>query len=81
MANAALLQPSIGWSAMGESSDRWIIKEASGDDLYVAGYASVDMVDKQGDRIPPEALNKAFEKFMDNAAFRNVQLAHSGIQV
>ena len=66
---------------MGESSDRWIIKEASGDDLYVAGYASVDMVDKQGDRIPPEALNKAFEKFMDNAAFRNVQLAHSGIQV
>ena len=81
MANAALLEPSIGWSAMGESSDRWIIKEAIGDDLYVAGYASVDMVDKQGDRIPPEALKKAFGRFMDNAAFRNVQLAHSGIQV
>jgi HK97 family phage prohead protease len=81
MTSAALLEPSIGWSAMGESSDRWIIKEAIGDDLYVAGYASVDMVDKQGDRIPPEALKKAFGRFMKNAAFRNVQLAHSGIQV
>tara|TARA_R110002020_G_scaffold53854_3_gene150245 strand:- start:8767 stop:10128 length:1362 start_codon:yes stop_codon:yes gene_type:complete len=75
------MSASATWSAMGESSDRWIIKESSGSDLYVAGYASVDMVDKQGDRIPADALGKAFNKFMDNAAFRNVQLAHSGIQV
>mgnify|MGYP003318231384 FL=1 len=72
---------SQGWSAVGETSDRWILKESKGEDLFVAGYASVDMVDKQGDRIPTSALTKAFGKFMDNKAFRNVQLAHSGIQV
>ena len=56
------MSASATWSAMGESSDRWIIKESSGSDLYVAGYASVDMVDKQGDRIPADALGKAFNK-------------------
>lgn len=78
MATASMSQ---GWSAVGETSDRWILKESKGEDLFVAGYASVDMVDKQGDRIPTSALTKAFGKFMDNKAFRNVQLAHSGIQV
>tara|TARA_R100001463_G_scaffold99044_1_gene153518 strand:- start:19 stop:1398 length:1380 start_codon:yes stop_codon:yes gene_type:complete len=78
MATASMSQ---GWSAVGETSDRWILKESKGEDLFVAGYASVDMVDKQGDRIPTSALTKAFSKFMDNKAFRNVQLAHSGIQV
>ena len=78
MANAEMLQPSIGWSAFGSD---FLIKEDAGSDLYVAGYASVDMVDKQGDRIPTVALKKAFGKFMENKAYRNVQLAHSGIQV
>lgn len=78
MATASMSQ---GWSAVGESSDKWILKESKGEDLFVAGYASVDMVDKQGDRIPTSALSKAFGKFMENKAFRNVQLAHSGIQV
>jgi|TARA_R110000824_G_scaffold3689_5_gene17458 HK97 family phage prohead protease len=66
------------WSATGSD---FILKAASGNDLVIAGYASVDMVDKQGDRIPVSALKKAFQGFMDNAAYRNVQLAHSGIQV
>jgi len=66
------------WSATGSD---FILKAASGNDLVIAGYASVDMVDKQGDRIPVSALKKAFNGFMDNAAYRNVQLAHSGIQV
>ena len=78
MANAEMLQPSLGWSAFGSD---FLIKEDAGSDLYVAGYASVDMVDKQGDRIPTAALKKAFGKFMVNKAYRNVQLAHSGIQV
>ena len=78
MASAELLNPSIGWSASG---DDFLIKEDIGSDLFVAGYASVDMVDKQGDRIPADALGKAFSNFMDNKAYRNVQLAHSGIQV
>lgn len=68
-----------GWTA--EGSDFLLKSAASNGDLYVAGYASVDMVDKQGDRIPVHALKKAFNQFMDNKAFRNVQLAHSGIQV
>lgn len=70
---------SAGWSA--EGSDFLLKSAAANGDLYVAGYASVDMVDKQGDRIPVSALKKAFDQFMGNKAFRNVQLAHSGIQV
>ena len=79
MASAeAALQPALNWSAVGSD---FIMKSESNGELFIAGYASVDMVDKQGDRIPSEALKKAFESFMDNRAFRNVQLAHSGIQV
>ena len=57
-----------------------LIKGRSGD-LVVAGYASVEMVDKQGDLITKEALREAFKKFMGSPGFRNVQLAHSNIQV
>ena len=66
------------WSAVGSD---FILKSDNNGDLVIAGYASVDMVDKQGDRIPVSALKKAFKGFMDNQAYRNVQLAHSGIQV
>ena len=52
-----------------------------GNDLIVAGYASVEVVDKQGDVITKEALKHAFRKFMENPSYRNVQLAHSNIQV
>jgi len=57
-----------------------LIKGRAGD-LVVAGYASVEMVDKQGDLITKEALRDAFTKFMKSPGFRNVQLAHSNIQV
>jgi HK97 family phage prohead protease len=53
----------------------------SGSDLVVAGYASVELVDKQGDLITRGALNDAFDSFMKSDKFRNVQLAHSNIQV
>lgn len=66
------------WTATGAD---FILKSATGNDLVIAGYASVDMVDKQGDRIPVSALKKAFNGFMADPAYRNVQLAHSGIQV
>ena len=69
---------SATWSAVGSD---FILKSDSNGDLVIAGYASVDMVDKQGDRIPVSALKKAFGGFMENPSFRNVQLAHSGIQV
>jgi len=66
------------WTATGAD---FILKSSAGNDLVIAGYASVDMVDKQGDRIPVSALKKAFNGFMADPAYRNVQLAHSGIQV
>lgn len=66
------------WTATGAD---FILKSDANGDLVIAGYASVDMVDKQGDRIPVSALKKAFTGFMDNPSYRNVQLAHSGIQV
>ena len=78
MTAMAAPMPTLSWSAVGAD---FLLKSVVGDDLYVAGYASVDMVDKQGDRIPTAALKKAFGQFMSNKAFRNVQLAHSGIQV
>ena len=53
----------------------------SGKDLVVAGYASVELVDKQGDLITRGALNDAFKKFMATPEHANVQLAHSNIQV
>ena len=69
---------SATWSATGSE---FILKADVNGDLVIAGYASVDMVDKQGDRIPVSALKKAFSGFMANPSYRNVQLAHSGIQV
>ena len=53
----------------------------SGNDLVVAGYASVELVDKQGDLITRTALKDAFDGFMKGEKYRNVQLAHSNIQV
>jgi len=53
----------------------------SSNDLIIAGYASVEMVDKQGDLITRGALKDAFGNFMKADGFRNVQLAHSNIQV
>ena len=58
-----------------------LVLKAFGDDLIVAGYASVEMVDKQGDLITRGALKDAFGGFMKAEGFRNVQLAHSNIQV
>jgi len=63
------------------SSSEPIILKGLGNDLVVAGYASVEMVDKQGDLITRGALKDAFGKFMKADGFRNVQLAHSNIQV
>ncbi len=62
-------------------SDEPISLLKAGSDLVVAGYASVELVDKQGDLITQGALKDGFTKFMQNPSYRNVQLAHSNIQV
>jgi len=75
MANAAALRASTPAHPASIS----ILKSSS--DLIIAGYASVEMVDKQGDLITRGALKDAFGNFMKAQSFRNVQLAHSNIQV
>jgi HK97 family phage prohead protease len=75
----------VGISVLGKQlfrhGDEPITLLKGGNDLIVAGYASVEVVDKQGDVITKEALKDAFRKFMENPSYRNVQLAHSNIQV
>jgi len=74
MASAAMMRaPSF------DEGSLHIIK--SSNDLVIAGYASVEMVDKQGDKITSNALKDAFGDFMKASNYRNVQLAHSNIQV
>lgn len=68
-------------SATVRSSNSQGITILKGGDLVVAGYASVEVVDKQGDKITKNALKDAFAKYMQDEKFRNVQLAHSNIQV
>ena len=62
-------------------ADDTIVLLKAGNDLIVAGYASVELVDKQGDLITQNALQDGFKKFMEVPKYRNVQLAHSNIQV
>lgn len=75
MASATTLRT----SPVQHSGNISIVKSAN--DLIIAGYASVEMVDKQGDLITRGALRDAFDGFMKADGFRNVQLAHSNIQV
>jgi hypothetical protein len=74
-------QPLAGISVLRQPIQHGIELLKAGSDLVVAGYASVELVDKQGDLITRSALKDAFKKFMTDPKFRNVQLAHSNIQV
>ena len=71
----------LGSQQLFNHDDDPLVVLKGGNDLIVAGYASVEVVDKQGDVITKEALKDAFNKFMQNPSYRNVQLAHSNIQV
>ena len=71
----------LGSKQLFRQDDDPLVVLKGGNDLIVAGYASVEVVDKQGDVITKEALKHAFRKFMENPSYRNVQLAHSNIQV
>ena len=54
--------------------------KGTGKDLVIAGYASVDVVDKQNDLITLEALQEASDKFM-KSDYKNVMITHSNVQV
>ena len=74
-----VLTTSMRTSPVEHSGNISIVK--ADNDLIIAGYASVELVDKQGDLITRGALKDAFDGFMKADGFRNVQLAHSNIQV
>jgi hypothetical protein len=61
--------------------DLKITKTLSSKDRIIAGYASVDMVDLENDRITLNALKDGFNRFMENPEYRNVMLGHTNIQV
>jgi len=47
----------------------------------IGGYASVDIVDRENQRIPIPALKSAAERFMNNFFFRLVQIFHSDVPI
>ncbi|MHC1572165.1 MAG: HK97 family phage prohead protease [Methanosarcinales archaeon] len=49
--------------------------------FVIAGYASVNVVDKDNEKITPEALKEAFEKMMKRKSRRNLMLHHQNIQI
>lgn len=56
-----------------------ILKENN--ECVIAGYASVDVVDKQNDKITLNAIKEAADSFMKNDRYRNVMITHSNVQV
>tara|TARA_R110002020_G_scaffold120910_7_gene275288 strand:+ start:2523 stop:3800 length:1278 start_codon:yes stop_codon:yes gene_type:complete len=79
MVSAALNLPMFG-NMTTSGSEFAILKSKNTDDLIIAGYASVDVVDKQNDKITLDALNGAVTKFM-GSEYKNVMLTHSNVQV
>ncbi|SVC75268.1 uncharacterized protein METZ01_LOCUS328122, partial [marine metagenome] len=52
-----------------------------GEPTVIGGPASVELVDREGHLITSEALEDAFERYMDNFRTRNVMVMHSDVQV
>ena len=53
----------------------------SKDELVIAGYASIKIVDSENELVTIEALKDAFPRFMKNPQYRNVMYYHSNAQV
>ena len=67
-------------SHYGAGSELVILKGGRNEPLVIAGYASVDVVDKQNDLITLDALKDASDKFM-KGEYKNVMITHSNVQV
>ena len=67
-------------SHYGAGSELIILKGSRNQPLVIAGYASVDVVDKQNDLITLDALKDASDKFM-KGEYKNVMITHSNVQV
>jgi HK97 family phage prohead protease len=77
---AVAISPSMNGIHFGAGSDLVILKGKKNEPLVIAGYASVDVVDKQNDLITLEALRDASSKFM-KSDYKNVMITHSNVQV
>jgi hypothetical protein len=51
------------------------------DRRIVAGYGSLDIIDRQGERITKEAMQRALDKFMSNPEFANTHVMHGNLAV
>ena len=58
-----------------------ISKNDSKDRRIIAGYGSLDVIDRQGEKITQEAMRKALEKFMANPEFANTHVMHGNVAV
>lgn len=45
----------------------------------IGGYASVSIIDREGQKIPVEALKDAVRDFMEDIHYRNVNIFHSDV--
>jgi HK97 family phage prohead protease len=73
------LQTPMFGSNISDGGEFVILKEDK--ELVIAGYASVDVVDKQNDKITLTAIREAADKFMKQDRYRNVMITHSNVQV
>ena len=75
-----MLVPTMKGSSYTAGSELIILKGSKNEPLIIAGYASVDVVDKQNDLITLEAIREASADFM-KGDFKNVMITHSNVQV
>ena len=69
-----MLETPMFGSELTDGGEFVILKEDK--DLVIAGYASVDVVDKQNDKITLSAIQEAADKFMKEERYRNVMITH-----
>ena len=72
-----MLVPTMRGSSYTDGSELIILKGNKNEPLIIAGYASVDVVDKQNDLITLEAIREASENFM-KGDFKNVMIHEIG---
>lgn len=59
----------------------YISKNDKDERRVVAGYASFDVIDRQGEKITHEAMKTALDKFMSNPEFANTHVMHGNVAV
>jgi len=77
----SIIQNFIGIEVPGVFSHRDTLLKSKSDRFIIAGYASYDVIDKEGDRVPLPVLAEAFERMMKIPERRNLNFYHTNIQI